>query len=390
MTEKILCVDDDANILNAYRRTLRKQFSIETVLGGAKGLAKISHNGPYAVVVSDMRMPEMNGIEFLEKVQEISPDTVRMMLTGFADINTAIEVVNRGNIFRFLTKPCDPKEFAVSLEAGLKQYRLVMAEKELLSKTLTGSVKTMIDILAVIDPESFGQSVALRASVQDLGELMRIRDSWEIEITAMLLHIGYTTLPPDLLLRMRRKEPLSETEKTVLRKVPEFGYNLLKNIPRLESVAKGILYQDKNFDGSGFPGDSVAGQDLPLTARLLKILKDFNGLRNSGKSTNRSLEIMTTRTGGYDPKVLERVKLAYGKPRPISTSRSPKRQTKEEPASRVFLKRLAPGNVLAADVRTKNGKLLVSSGTPLTGVIIEKLKNYADLKEIEGPVQVRG
>src|SRR5829696_4359 len=138
MIGKILCVDDERNVLEAYQRSLRKEFHIEIATSGAEGLAAVESQGPYAVIVSDMRMPGMDGIRFLAKVKEKAPDSVRIMLTGNADQQTAIEAVNEGNIFRFLTKPCPPETLAKALSAGLQQYWLVVAEKELLEKTLSG------------------------------------------------------------------------------------------------------------------------------------------------------------------------------------------------------------------------------------------------------------
>lgn len=128
MKEKILCVDDDPNILQAYQRSLRREFEIEVAKGGKEGLEVIASQGPFAVVVSDMRMPGMDGIQFLSKVREQTPNTVRIMLTGHADRQTAIDAVNQGNIFRFLTKPCSPEILAKSLEEGIQQYQLLKAK----------------------------------------------------------------------------------------------------------------------------------------------------------------------------------------------------------------------------------------------------------------------
>jgi len=116
MEQKILFVDDDANILAAFRRHLRKRFHFDTALGPEEGLKAVVEKGPYAVVVSDLRMPKMDGIEFLTHVKEIAPDTVRMMLTGHADLHNTIEAVNEGNIFRFLTKPCPVDELSKALQ----------------------------------------------------------------------------------------------------------------------------------------------------------------------------------------------------------------------------------------------------------------------------------
>ncbi|MBM3834120.1 MAG: response regulator [Verrucomicrobia bacterium] len=128
MTEKILCVDDDANILSAYERNLRRRFSIQTALGGEEALKIVRNDGPFAIVAADMRMPGLNGIELLTKIREIAPDTVRIMLTGNAEQQTAVEAINKGHIFRFLNKPCSPEFLGAALESGLQQYRLITAE----------------------------------------------------------------------------------------------------------------------------------------------------------------------------------------------------------------------------------------------------------------------
>ena len=123
MDNKILFVDDDLNILEAYKRQLKRQFQVETAQGGEEGLNTIKNSGPYAVIVSDLRMPGMDGNQFLAKVKEITPESVRMMLTGFADLKTAIDAINRGNIFRLLTKPCAKEVLAEALFDGIEQYK---------------------------------------------------------------------------------------------------------------------------------------------------------------------------------------------------------------------------------------------------------------------------
>src|SRR6266481_5372243 len=130
MSAKILCVDDEANVLEAYQRNLRKRFSIDTALGGEAALALIGSQGPYAVIVADMQMPGMNGVEFLTLAREKAPDTVRIMLTGNADQKTAVEAVNKGQIFQFLNKPCPPEMLGTALANGVRQYSLITAERE--------------------------------------------------------------------------------------------------------------------------------------------------------------------------------------------------------------------------------------------------------------------
>lgn len=122
MENRVLFVDDDYNVLDAYKRQLRKKFDIETALGSEEGLAAVRDNGPYSVIVSDLRMPGMDGIQFLSCVKEEVPESVRMMLTGYADLQNAIKAINSGSIFRLLTKPCAPQVLAEALAEGFEQY----------------------------------------------------------------------------------------------------------------------------------------------------------------------------------------------------------------------------------------------------------------------------
>ncbi|HEX2100040.1 MAG TPA: response regulator, partial [Candidatus Synoicihabitans sp.] len=141
MTSRVLFVDDDPNLLAAFQRNLRKQFQFDTALGAQEALALLERPEPYAVVLADMRMPGMDGVELLERVKQRAPETVRMMLTGNADQQTAVDAVNRGEVFRFLNKPCPPEVLVPALEAAIKHYQLQRLERELLEGTLAGSVK---------------------------------------------------------------------------------------------------------------------------------------------------------------------------------------------------------------------------------------------------------
>jgi len=129
MQEKILIVDDDPNILHGYQRSLRKRFDLTTALDGPSALSKIELDGPFAVVVSDMRMPGMDGLELLMRLKSLQPDTVRIMLTGNADQKTAVDAVNQGEVFRFLTKPCDSHNLASAIDAGLALFNQIADER---------------------------------------------------------------------------------------------------------------------------------------------------------------------------------------------------------------------------------------------------------------------
>jgi len=381
MSEKILCVDDDANILAAYQRNLRKQFTIDTALGGEQALAAIETQGPYAVVVSDMQMPGMNGIEFLLETKERTPDTVRFMLTGNADQQMAMEVVNQGHVFQFLTKPCPPEMLALALEAGLKQYRLVTAERDLLEKTLSGSIKVLTDILAMIDPRSFGRGELLRHYMRTFVKSLKINQTWEFEVAAMLSQIGFVTIPPGVIQKARAGHRLSGPEKDMLTQVPTTGAELLSNIPRLNTVAKIVLYQNKNYDGSGFPIDSVAGEDIPIGSRILKVLSDLLQLETKETPKATALSLMQNRTGLYDPRVLAAAFACLDIHLPQAT---PAKWSGHS----VAFKDLQTGHVLISNIETSDGMTIVTAGNQISPLLLQKLKNFAAISGIKEPICV--
>ena len=148
---------------------------------------------PVDLVISDMRMPAMDGATFLKYARTGAPDTVRVLLTGQADMDSAIAAVNEGNIFRFLTKPCPIDVLLTALKACVEQHRLVTAERVLLEETLRGSVKMLTEVLSLVSPTAFGRAARLQQRVAAIAAQMGIRDRWHIEVAAMVSQIGPVT-----------------------------------------------------------------------------------------------------------------------------------------------------------------------------------------------------
>ena len=236
---------------------------------------------PYAVVIADMQMPGMNGVEFLMELEKAAPDTVRIMLTGNADQKTAREAVNQGHIFRFLTKPCPPEELIPALRAGLKQYQLVTAERDLLEQTLNGSARMLSDILAMHDADAFGRSQRLREYMRAFAEHLQLKQTWDLELAAMLSQIGCVTIPQLVLAKTRAGRPLAGAEADMVARIPQIGHDLLSHVPRLESAAAIVLYQNKNFDGTGFPSDKVCRRGYSDRRAHSASSTGYSGLRIS-------------------------------------------------------------------------------------------------------------
>jgi len=241
--QKILIVDDDATILSSFERVFHRSFNVTTCADAVEALCIFKSQGPFAVVISDMHMPGIDGISFLHKIKDINPDPVRIMLTGDSDIQTAVNAVNEGHIFRFLLKPCDSNIMASAINAAIQQYRLITAEHELLEKTLKGSIQILVEVLSMTNPIAFNKAKRISNYASQLARLMNLPNAWQYEIAAMLSQIGCLTVPPETIEKYFSGLELNEDERSMVKDHPNIGYELLSNIPRLENIAAMIRVQ---------------------------------------------------------------------------------------------------------------------------------------------------
>lgn len=380
MGERILVIDDDHHLLSALRRQLSDTFDVTTAQGGPEALEAIqAAEAPFAVALSDMRMPGMDGIETLKRIRDLAPDTVRMMLTGNADQQTAIEAINQGNIFRFFTKPYPVDQLREGLLAGCEQYRLVTAEKELLEKTLTGAIKVLVEVASMNDAVVAGLATRLREWVRLLTTEFKMPQRWQLDIAATLVPVGQVAIPPELVAKKRSGEPLTDLEQSMFERNPEAARNLVAHIPRLAKVAEIIYLQDRGFDGSGFPADGPVGNDIPLDARLLKILKDLAEATEGGPLTKAAFAVLDRRRPQYDPVLLPRVRACLEKVVEMMPSA----------AMEVPLASLRTGQLVLSDIKLANGHLILAANTQLSGAQIERLRNLRKIFTFIEPIKVR-
>jgi response regulator RpfG family c-di-GMP phosphodiesterase len=377
---KILLVDDELNILEGYQRQLRRSFTTQTAQSGDQGLQVIRESGPFAVIISDFKMPGMNGIEFLKRAREIAPDTVRMMLTGFAEIQAVIEAINQGNIFRFLTKPCPPEVLISALEDGIRQYQLILGERELLEKTLKGTIQVLTEVLSLVNPEAFGRASRITRYVREIAEQLidiRPEDRWQLETSAMLSQIGCILLPQEAIKKIYEGKPLTAEENQVFQMHSGIAYDLLKQIPRMESVAKAIYYQEKGFDGSGIPMDDRMGEAIPLGARVLKAVSDFDIWTTRGESQGKALLRLKNASGLYDPLVLKAFEKVLGTEAQFDLQSLSVSELKEN-------------MILDQTIWSSDGsKKVLSEGYELTLTLLGQLKKFKDIFGVKEPIRVR-
>lgn len=368
---RILIVDDDPMILSGYRRLLANYFNLFTLKSPRTALNLIKRGEHFAVIVSDYKMPEIDGNTFLDIIKDLSPNTIRIMLTGNADVDMAIESINEGEIFRFLRKPCPNKQFVKTLNDALKQYHLQQSEKVLLERTLQGSVKTLIEVLSMVNPEAFSFSRQTQQLSAKISKRLSFKNLWEIDLAAMLSSLGFVTMPQDIIEKVFHRKTLNIKEKEVFKTHPEIAAKLLTNIPRLEGVARGIALQLDNYLKTAKMSDKRAVQ----IGNLLKITTEYLLLEKKHISIPVAIHELRKRKLNYDPDMFQA----------LITEVKQMEQTRA--VKYVNITQIKSEMILAKDIKDESGTLLIPRGTMLTEILKIKLLNFIklgrNLKSIE-------
>jgi CheY-like chemotaxis protein len=363
---RVLFVDDEPAVLEALAVGLRRNFDVVTATSGALGLEYLRAEADFAVVVSDMRMPKMDGATFLALALDASPDTTRILLTGQADVAAAIKVINHAQIFRFLTKPCPRDTLRTSLDSAVLQHRLITGERVLLEQTLRGAVKMLIDVLAITSPAAFGRANHIKTRVLQLAARLGVLDSWQLEIAALASQLGHLVLPSAVCDKLEHRIGLNPAEQAMVIRAPAMTEQLLANIPRLETVRAMLALHVRPPRRN--PSADGTTQLIELGAHLLRVAVDLEALEPMCRDPARSpfAELGVT-TELYDPEILEVVAELYAE-----RAAAPKFTI-----WCVTTEALEIGMVLADDVYLHNGALLVARGYEVTAGFLERLKNFA-------------
>lgn len=373
-SETILLVDDEPYVLDAIRRQLRNSFTLRTAASGDEALQILKTQGPCAVVVSDMSMPGMGGIELLAKVKSLYPQTIRIMLTGHADLENAIEAVNTGQIFRFLTKPCSVSVLEFALRQGLRQYELLQAERDLLNNTLKNSIKVLCELLGLANASAFRSSYRLREIAVYMAERLAIGKKWQIEIAALLSQVGCVTLPRDVLEKYHAGIPLGAEEMQMCEGHPQVAEKLISQIPRLEKVAAIIGMQmppKEKWDGDH---EGLIRDEVRVGAQILQIALAYDRLLGQGESQASALAFLQSQSL-YDPELLSVLAEYQGRIRHGNIARIPYQD-------------LLPGMVMAEDALAKDGAVLIWKDEEVSWAKIQSLDSLSRYIGIQEPLVV--
>ena len=372
---RVLFVDDEELVVQALGRQVRGVVAAELATSSQVAAELLTEagrqpDGGFAVVVSDMRMPGMNGAALLAHARQVCPDTTRLLLTGYADLDSAITAVNDGAVFRFLTKPCSTPVLRAALDMAIEQNRLIRDRHELLERTLRGAVEALVETLAMTHPQAFSRASRLRHLTSGLTEALGMGERWPAEIAAQLAEIGVVTLPPEALEALTRGTCPNAVVARMIRNLPEIADRLLARIPRLEPV-RAIVRAQQPVDH--LDSRCLAGADQATL--LVQAVREYDALTARGYQPTNAIGVLRQRVH-HDPVILDA----------LATIVAADAGAEVRDIDVVALR---PGMLLAADLRAATGMLLVSHGHVLTEELLSRIRNFAKLSGLDGPPLVR-
>lgn len=405
---RILVVDDENIVLVALRETLRREgYDVATALSAAEGLEQLKQ-GPFSVIITDHQMPGMTGLEFLARVKEIQPDSTRILITAVLSLNTVIDAINKGEIYRFIVKPWLREELLATVKNAVQRFELIcrnavlqaatlamndklsrlnksleeqvgrvedqnkqlgrmnQALEENLQRSVNLCVRTMETFYPILGSQARRVFELCKAMAGSLGLPSDQRQI--LEISAWLHDIGMVGIPRQLIKRWHETPGgLNEAEKRLFEQHPVLGQELTSFMSPLEAVGQIIRHHHEHFDGSGYP-DRLRGEDIPWLARLLAVSVYYAECSFDGEGVMDALKLGSG--SQFDP---DAVRILM---RSLPQTIMPKRQRE------VLLSELKPGMVLAKGIYTANGLLLIPEGQELNATFIDKLRNHNRINPI--------
>ncbi|MCX2724067.1 HD domain-containing phosphohydrolase [Roseibium salinum] len=379
-TDLIVVADPDPNVQSGFQRLFGERFDIACFSDSDEALAYLRQNHGVAVIFSCYNLPGCGGAAFFRVAETILPQAARVMLTREKSIEAVKRALNEGHAFLFLEKPCQPNDLTAAMEAALNHHRQQAKDRALLERTVAGSVKLLIDMMVLFHPEAFRRTGTVRKQALKLARRLGMKKTWELEMAVMLSPLGEALLPKQILARYRAARSLTEQERDILNRSPAQTRELLKNIPQLERVSEYLYLSARGFDGSGFPKDGPRGKDIPMVARIIKLLTDLWHASPEGGPDAAAFEALTINKRKYDPMLLEIAREALMDDIP---------EGKKKLIAQCHIRSLQPGDVLVDDVLTENShELVLSRGHPLTPTTIRRLEHFHQTSGVRQPIRV--
>jgi len=359
MNNKILCVDDEESILKGLQLNLRNKFELHLASDGQEGLELFQKEGGFAVVLSDMRMPRMNGAEMLSNIKKIDEEVVTVLLTGHTDFESAMAAVNDGNVFRMLSKPCPPELLIKVLQDATAQHDLITSKRILLDKTLRGAVDALAQSLATTQPLFFGRAQRVRRLANGLAEEINLKDSWRVGVAAVFSQLAYLSIPQHLSESVYHRKNLNSETKSMVRELPDETLKIVDLIPGLEDIREILQRTDiqpkfELEDGSG----------VRTAASIIRVGLDYDYYQEVGHQDSLIIKTLESRKEIYDPQVVAALASFLDTD---SDSYS---------IEEIDTRKLDEGMRLNQDLLLDGSMLIASSGADIDRTLLKIIRNY--------------
>ncbi len=391
--KRILYVDDEEALLQSFNSLMRRE-EVEThvLLDSSKIEDTLVSEGPFALVISDQRMPEVQGVEVLETVGRIHPDTIKVLMTGYSDFDSTLRAINTGGIARYVSKPWQDEELRLLVRENVTRHNLVLKNrwlttrlqeqneelKELLGGTVAQTVRILGDMVGQVNPDAGGYAGRIKnlgVAMLPLLEGVTPRERWEICCALDLFSFGLATLPFSAQVAVNKYGLRGLERFPTAMNHHLMTAAMLEKIPQFDGVARIIRFQERDFDGQGEPlGDTTRGFDIPLGARLLHILIDLQRRTTPNFKGREVLVQMKSEPRKYDTGVIERMLSGRS-----DTPGGVRKATLED---------LKPGMTLCNDVLTKSGQCLLRNAAVLTSTSIAIIHEWDRKDPVLVPINV--
>jgi CheY-like chemotaxis protein len=355
---RVLCVDDDAFLLDILTRTIGGDYEVLTSSSGAEALQLIENSEPIQVVVSDHRMPGLSGAQLLQIVREKYPLIVRVLLTGETDLVEAVAAMNQAGLFRFLLKPATRPILLDTLRAAVAQHQLQVAERELLQKTLVGTMRALSDVLAIANPMAFGHVGRIQELALAVANQMKLPEQWPLEFASLASQLGHIALPERTLRRLYAGDSLSPQESAQVTQSALVAERILKRIPRLGPVTDILssLATGRKSDGSR--------SCESMGAEILRVVSAYEAVERTTASRDTAVHRLRAQAARFDPEVVNTLTELLGL------------KLAEDETIEVPIGRMCVDMIVAQDVCTRTGALLVPRGYRVSESFMARLGNF--------------
>lgn len=387
---RLLLVDDTPTNLAVLKETLAPEgYNLVFANSGEKALEIAPKTMPELILL-DIMMPGIDGLETCRKLKADSKTSKIpiIFITAKKEVEDIVEGFKAGGV-DYITKPFQQEEVCARVRTHLDLVRLKKSVeeqytrvREVLEKTLSGSVGLMTEILSSFDPDLYEHATHLKELARELAVTLKVKNSWELEIAAMLAPIGYVSIPQEVIAKFKAGSNLKKDEQIVLASVYESGSQSLARIPHLKQVSKIVLYLGKYYNGEGVPSDSVVKKNIPYGARILKILGDMLKFEGQGNNRIQALDLMRSPRGRYDPDILEAVYRHF-------VAQVTDVKIEDDNSIAISIKQLKAGHVLSRSVFSMGGENLLVEGTKVSKMKLDLLLNHSKLNGLKEPLYIK-